>query len=148
MKDSFNRSIESFYESYFGINALYDSWAKYHGLTSASLFVLYIIHEYPSECTQRFICDKLFYPKQTVNAILNSFIQQGHVVTEIATADKRSKVVLLTEKGQKYADELLRKLRTFEENALSNMKADERQGMIYGTANFYEQLKYTLDSYK
>jgi DNA-binding MarR family transcriptional regulator len=148
MKNSLNKSLESFYDSYFGINAIYDRWAKLHGLTSGSLFVLYIIHEYPIECTQRFICDKLFYPKQTVNAILNSFIQQGYVITTIAKEDKRSKTVSFTENGQKYADELLSKLRSFEEEALINMNIDERHAMIRGTANFYEQLKNILDSYE
>lgn len=148
MNTGLEESIKSFYDSYFGINALYDKWAKIHGLTSNSLFVLQIIYEYPSECTQRFICEKLFYPKQTVNAILNSFIQQKYVVKEIAQEDKRNKIVSFTEAGQKYADELLNKLRHFEEEALLNMGTDERNAMLKTTSAFYEQLKKTLYSYE
>lgn len=141
-------NIKNFYESYLGINDLYDKWVKFHGLTSNSLFVLQIIHEYPNECTQHFICDKLFYPKQTVNAILNSFIQQGYVVKQISQTDKRNKTIFFTELGQKYADELLCKLMLFEEEALISMGIDERNAMLRTMFSFYKQLKESLYSYK
>lgn len=148
MNTRLEESIKNFYDSYFGINALYDQWAKIHGLTSNSLFVLQMIYEYPEECTQRFICEKLFYPKQTVNAILNLFIKQGYVVKQIAPTDKRNKTISFTASGQKYADELLGKLRCFEEEALLNMGTDERNAMIRANFAFYEQLKKTLHSYE
>lgn len=145
MRTEIEKNIKNFYDSYFGIDALYNKWAKMHGLTSNSLFVLYMLHEYPNECTQRFICEMLYYPKQTVNAIFNSFIQQGYVEKVIAKEDKRNKIVSLTEAGQKYADELLNKLHLFEGEALLNMGEDERNAMLKTNFIFYEQLKKVLD---
>nr|WP_314466193.1 MarR family winged helix-turn-helix transcriptional regulator [uncultured Clostridium sp.] len=130
MKTKIEESIKYFYDTYLGIDALYDKWAKIHGLTSNSLFVLYMLHEYPNQCTQRFICEKLYYPKQTVNAIFNTFIQQGYVEKVISKDNKRNKIVSFTEAGQKYADELLNKLHLFEGEALLNMGEDERNAML------------------
>lgn len=116
-----------------------------HGLTSNSLFVLYMLRKYPNQCTQHFICEKLYYPKQTVNAIFNTFIHLGYVEKVISKDDKRSKILSFTEVGEKYADEILNKLHQFEEEALLNMKEDERISMINTNHIFYEQLKNVLD---
>ncbi|MDF2986181.1 MAG: MarR family transcriptional regulator [Eubacterium sp.] len=147
MLDEIKESIMSYYEVYFGIGAIYEKLAKAHGLTSSSLFVLHIIHEYPEQCTQHFICEKLLYPKQTVNTILDSFEKKGYILKKVSNYDKRNKTILLTEAGQKYADSILSNMLHLEEAAFMNMGADERKAMLNGERAFLDQLTRMLDSF-
>lgn len=146
MLDEIRESIRCYYEVYFGISAVYEKLAKMHGLTSASLFVLLIIQEYPEQCTQRLICDKLLFPKQTVNTILDLFEKKGLIYKKVADYDKRNKYILLTEPGRKYADCILSDTLHIEEEALVNMGADARKAMLHGESAFLEQLTLALNS--
>lgn len=146
MINGIRESITGYYEVYFGIGAVYEKLAKMHGLTSGSLFVLYIIHEYPDQCTQHFICEKLLYPKQTVNTILDSFEKKGYISKQVANYDKRNKHILLTESGQKFADCILSDMFHMEEAAFANMDADERKAMLKGERAFLKQLTQIMDS--
>ncbi len=146
MINDIKESIEDYYDVYFGMGAIYEKLAKMHGLSSISLFVLYMLQEYPDQCTQRFICEKLFYPKQTVNTILYSFEKKGYILKEIANYDKRNKHISLTESGQKYAGSILSDMIHIEETAFLNMGADERKAMLRGENAFLEQLTLAFNS--
>jgi len=87
--------IRTYYDVYFGFNAIYEKLAKMHGITASSLFVLYMIKEYPDQCTQRLICEKLCFPKQTVNTILDSFEKKGYILKKVSSYDKRNKNIFL-----------------------------------------------------
>ncbi|MFT4008105.1 MAG: MarR family transcriptional regulator [Lacrimispora sp.] len=138
--------LESYYDVYFGVDAVYEQFAKLHGLTSSSLFILTMIYQHPKECTQHFICDKLFYPKQTVNTILDSFEKKGYIFKEKNVQDKRNKNVYLTEAGQQYADVILSDMRYLEETALTNMRPEERTAMLQGEQAFLIQLTQALST--
>ncbi len=133
-------TVKKYYDFWLGINALYEKWAKKHGLTYNSLFALYVIRKYPEQCTQHFICEKLLLPKQTVNAILLSFEKKGYVTKKEAESDRRNKYVSLTDAGQSFADTVLSQLYRFEENALMQMSTDERDSMIVNSHLFLEKL--------
>lgn len=146
MLNEIKEALNSYYEVYFSIGAIYEKLAKMHGLTSSSLFVLYMIQEYPDQCTQRFICEKLLYPKQTVNTILDSFEKKGYILKKVANYDKRNKHISLTESGQKYADSILSDMFRLEETAFMNMGAQERKAMLHGENAFLEQLTMAFNS--
>lgn len=140
MEKAIRETVKNYYDVFFGIGALYERFAKSHELTSTSLFVLYVIHEYPDQCTQRFICEKLFYPKQTVNTVLNLFEKKGLIKREIASSDKRNKYIMLTDPGKDYAERILGSMLTLEEKAFLNMGEAKRVGMLEGERSFLEQL--------
>lgn len=140
MNHDIKTDIRNYYSFWFGINALYEAWAKKHGLTSNALFTLYIIHESPTHCTQRFICERLLLPKQTVNTILDSFEKKGYITKKVMSEDRRNKHVLLTESGMEYTDRLLAELYHFEEQALLSMAPENRAGMIENSHLFLNRL--------
>ncbi|MNZ79365.1 putative HTH-type transcriptional regulator [compost metagenome] len=146
MQHEVKEAIKNYYDVYFAVGAIYERLAKMHDLTSSSLFVLYLIQEYPDQCTQRFICEKLLYPKQTVNTILDSLEKKGYIFKQVAKHDKRNKNILLTEAGQKYADRILSDMLRLEETAFLNMNPDERNSMLRGERVFLEQLTLTLNT--
>ena len=145
MFDEINNHIKTYYQILFSTNAVYGKLAKKHGLTACSLFVLYVIHEYPEQCTQRLICEKLLYPKQTVNAILDSFEKKGYIKREAAHEDKRSKRIELTPTGKSYADSVLSDMFQLEENALLNLEPGLRKAMLQGELAFYGQLQKYIE---
>lgn len=133
-------ALQSYYQIFCEINAIYEKLAKLHGLTSTSLFVLQTLVDNKDNCTQQLISKSLCYPKQTVNSILNAFIYKGYIVKEVAPADKRVKYLLLTEKGKIYAAEVLRDMQKMEEEAFAQMSESERNAMFLGEQAFYKQL--------
>lgn len=146
MRDDIRKAITDYYEVYFSINAVYEKLAKMHGLTSSTLFVLHTIYENQGQCTQRLICDKLFYPKQTVNTILDSFGKKGFILKQVADFDKRNKYILLTESGKRYAESVIADMLYMEEAAFTNMDTAERQAMLSGEHAFLKQLTRILNS--
>lgn len=146
MRDDIRAAIKNYYEFFFSISAIYETLAKMHGLTSSSLFVLHLLYQHPGQCTQRFICEKLLYPKQTVNTILASFAKKGYIVKEIANVDKRNKYIALTESGKNYAAAVLADMLHMEEVSFANMDAAARNAMMVGERAFLEQLTQSLHS--
>lgn len=145
MNDDLKSAMDSYYAYWFGMSAFYESWAKKRGLTSNGLFALYVIHEHPTCCTQRLICEKLLLPKQTVNAILETFEKKGYVLKKTMKEDRRNKQLLLTQEGQSYTDELLYELFDLESRALQSMQSAERTAMLESSHHFLNALLASFD---
>ena len=79
MHKELQRIRHGYYDLWFGTNAVYERWAKSHGLNNNLLLTLYLLKEFPNDCTQHLICEKLMLPKQTVNSIRQAvgFYQSG-----------------------------------------------------------------------
>lgn len=137
--------LKEYYEIYFSINSAYERLAKHHGLTSSALFVLYIMLDYPQGCTQKLICEKLFYPKQTVNAILKGFEKDGYISKETSGQDRRGKNITLTISGQAYAEKVLTAVVEFEQAVLLNMSDQERMYFMEGERVFLKQITKMID---
>lgn len=146
MQSEIKAAVREYYELFFNIGAVYEKLAKRQGLTSSALFVLHMLYEYQDQCTQRLICEKLLYPKQTVNTILNSFAKQGYIQKETVALDKRNKYIGLTEAGRKYAGSVLAPMFHMEETALAKMDAAERKAMLDSQRIFLNQLTHSLRS--
>lgn len=65
MHKELQRIRHGYYDLWFGTNAVYERWAKSHGLNNNLLLTLYLLKEFPNDCTQHLICEKLMLPKQT-----------------------------------------------------------------------------------
>lgn len=139
-------SIKGYYDVYFGVNALYEKFAKEQGLTSSALFVLCVLYDHPQESTESMICAKLFYPKQTVNAILAAYEKQGYIQKTIQSADKRRKILGLTAAGQAYAQAIVTRMRCIEERAFAGMSPEARRWMRQGEQEFMRQLTLAMEA--
>ncbi|MDL2205561.1 MarR family winged helix-turn-helix transcriptional regulator [Eubacteriales bacterium OttesenSCG-928-N13] len=112
------------------IDRAYEEYAKAKGLTYISITVLEIIFAYQDTCTQKLICDQTHYPKQSVNLVVKSFWESGYVELKETTSDRRNKMILLTEKGRKYAEEIITPLWTADEVAVSSLGTQKRDELI------------------
>ena len=137
--------IKSYYDFWFGTTNLYENWAKKYGLTNISLFVLETIYDLNGRCTAKDICERLLFPKQTVNSILKRFTESGWIVLQIAQQDKRNKVISLTPAGMRYADDILEKLYRLEEKAMQKLSTQEREEMKKQNAKFLHMLQQAME---
>ena len=133
------------YDLWFGTNAVYERWAKSHGLNNNLLLTLYLLKEFPNDCTQHLICEKLMLPKQTVNSILSGLEYKGFVEKIISPTDKRVKVLLSRSQAAAYADGLLQKMDDFEERALRNMTDAQRNALLEGGFAWMKALRDAID---
>lgn len=139
------RIRHGYYDLWFGTNAVYERWAKSHGLNNNLLLTLYLLKEFPNDCTQHLICEKLMLPKQTVNSILSGLEDKGFVEKIISPTDKRVKLLVFTSQGAAYADGLLQKMDDFEERALRNMTDAQRNALLEGGFAWMKALRDAID---
>lgn len=69
-----------YYELWGRMDAVYDRWAKAHGMTYTELMVLYALWETKQPITQRDLCQEQHLPKQTVNSVLHALAKRQLVV--------------------------------------------------------------------
>lgn len=81
-------------------NALYEDWARRRGLSYCELLVILALAEAEQGCTQKEICRAWQLPKQTVNSILKSLVEQELVELSPAAEDRRNKIICLTAPGR------------------------------------------------
>lgn len=110
-------------------NASYEEYAKSVGLSYTSLSVLSAIYSSPG-CTQKELAESCFLPKQTVNAVITSFLKNGWVKLEEMPEDRRNKTVNFTETGMENASKIIDKVRKCEDKAMSGLTKEQRDELL------------------
>lgn len=117
---------------------LYEKWAKQHGINSYVLQIMYMI--YASEINkQKDIVEKYGMPKQTVNTVIVELQKKGYIRLTPDENDKRSKIIILTDEGCRYAENIVNPLLNCEKEVLAEM-GEERVEMLISTMNQYAEL--------
>ena len=130
--------LHNYYAVWQECNYVYGEWAKAHGLSINSLFVLSAIHEGGEGCTQKKISQRWMIPKQTVNMILKDFQKKGLVELLPLQKDKRNKQICFTQAGADYANTIITKLRKAELYAVEKVGAEGMGQLNDNTALFVE----------
>ncbi len=102
--------LQRFYFLWKEGNAMYEEWAREHGLSSNSVLILYSLYECGENCTQKSISQKWSIPKQTVNTILREFVSKGYIELTASKEDRRNKLLRLTADGEVYAGRIIEAL--------------------------------------
>ncbi len=118
--------IESWYTQWILVERLYTEFAKRYDIASSAVFVLRTILEHPAGCTQRFICEALIYPKQTVSSIIQTLLNKGFVLKRQSREDKRNFEIYLTEKGTVFVLDMMADLQKAEEEAFMAILPEDR----------------------
>lgn len=135
------RELQRYYSLWKDGNAMYEEWAKAHGLSSNGVLVLYSLHGDNGECTQKSISHKWCIPKQTVNTILKDFLNKGYVKMTSDSEDKRNKLVCLTDSGKEFADDIIGKLQNRETYVIEKMGLENIIAMNDNTELFIKLFK-------
>lgn len=125
--------VKQFGETIFRWNAAYDEYSKSIGLTYSRLLILELLSTNPDTCTQKLLCEKTFFPKQTVNGIITDFVKQGLVKLEDIPSDRRNKLILQTESGKEIIDKMVSKSINAAYKAMERLDETQREALIANT---------------
>lgn len=135
MRDEIRGQIARYCELLHTWNASYEEYAKSVGFSYTSLSLLEAIYEEPN-CTQKQLAEICFLPKQTVNAVITSFLKKGWVTLEELPEDRRNKAVNLTEAGAAKAAETITKIHESEHRAMSSLTEEQRRALLELTKTY------------
>lgn len=116
-------------------NVAYAEYAKSKGLSHTSLSIMDMLYRMPN-CTQKEIADNCFLPKQTVNAVITTFLKNGWVTLEEVPEDRRNKTVNFTEAGLAKANDVMKHIRSSEMQALKKLTAKQQDTLFKLTETF------------
>ncbi len=102
------------------LRGVYSAWSKKHGVSYNEMLVLYTIRD-NGFCTQKQICDSYLLPKQTVNHVISSMLDNGLLCDSPENSSGREKAFVFTDKGRAYAEPLLVSLGEVEERSVDAM---------------------------
>lgn len=111
------------------INSIYEEYAKSVGLSYTSLYTLHMI-ALTRDCTQKYIAEQMFLPKQTINSVISAFHKQGLIELREKAEDKRHKTLHLTPKGQQFAKQIFPQIEAAEQNSIAQFSEEERSEFL------------------
>lgn len=118
-----SKDLNRFYLTWQRLNHIYEEYAKQYGLTYISLFILQLIDD---GTTQKELCDTLYFPKQTVNKVIQSFEKKGYIELVENQKDGRSRSILLTKKGKLFQQEVIPCIEQAEHSAFAALSKEEQ----------------------
>ena len=110
--------------------ALYDEYAKRHGMLMKTLLVVNVLFYSKEGMTQAEICKRTFQSKQTVNLIIKNLLSDRYVTVTEVPESKRSKIVQMTEAGRAYYEKVVRHITWAEDTAMSMFTPEEQKQLV------------------
>ena len=120
--------------------ALYDEYAKRHGMLMKTLLVVNVLFYAKEGMTQKEICQRTFHSKQTVNLIIKNLLADGYVTVAEMPEDKRNKIVRMTDAGRAYCEKVVRHITWAEDTAMSLFTPEEQKQLIDLSRTFTKNL--------
>ena len=136
--------LRQYYESWLGLDAVYEKWAARRGVTFNVFNMLTMLYEQEEPLSQAELCRRLHLSKQTVASVIDSLEKRGMAVRRVAQDDRRSRVVVLTEAGSAAARELSEAVKRFEIRALSMLQPEEREAMVDAMCKLQKSMEQAL----
>lgn len=119
-------------------NALYAKAAALLGVGYPEMMVLYAL-ETMGELTQKEIAERFGMQKQTVNSVVRALTKRGMLQLVAGRADKREKLLVLTDSGRDYAHTIISPLRRIEDKLYETIGEEKLQAM-YETLDLFNLL--------
>ena len=120
--------------------ALYDEYAKRHGMMMKTLLVVNVLFYAKDGMTQKDICQRTFQSKQTVNLIIKNLLAENYVTVTEVPENKRSKIVQMTDAGRAYCEKVVRHITWAEDTAMSMFTPEEQKQLIDLSRTFTNNL--------
>lgn len=120
--------------------ALYDEYAKRHGMLMKTLLVVNVLFYAKEGMTQKEICQRTFQSKQTVNLIVKNLLTNSYATVAELPEDGRSKQIWMTEAGRSYCEKVVRHITWAEDTAMSMFSPEEQKQLIDLSRTFTQNL--------
>ena len=129
------KQITTIKRNYFKLANIYSELADYFLITPFYLKLLTIIHTSRNKCTQKYLVESFNIPKQTINTAIQVFIDKDYIKLEPNPKDKREKLIILSEFGEKVISNIIGRIEKIEESVLKEFTQEE----IYAYISFEEK---------
>ena len=120
--------------------ALYDEYAKRHGMMMKTLLVVNVLFYAKDGMTQKDICQRTFQSKQTVNLIIKNLLAENYVTVTEVPENRRNKIVRMTDAGRAYCEKVVRHITWAEDTAMSMFTPEQQQQLIDLSRTFTKNL--------
>ena len=110
-------------------DALYSELARRSGLSDCAFWLLYSLRDTEGICRQKDICGQWTLSKQTVNSALTRLESQG-LILEPEAGNAKSKRILLTDKGDRFAEQHIDQVFELEQRVLHRMGEAAVEAML------------------
>ncbi len=118
-------ALAAYNELYKEQDDLYRAVARGFGLSDCAFWVLYALREAERPMTQSDVCAAVYQPKQTVHSALKKLIGEG-CLRLAEGRDRRSKYLVLTERGEALARRTVDPVMAAETAAMDTLTEAER----------------------
>ncbi|KAA8829473.1 MarR family winged helix-turn-helix transcriptional regulator [Bifidobacterium myosotis] len=139
--------LDRFFDELHRIDVALADYGRRLGLSDSTMCVLDYLNDHDG-VSQREICDYTMLPRQTVNNVISSFMDQGYIRFGESEGDRRVKTVWFTESGRRYCNALIAPERGAEYRAMSELDPDLRDAMIRGMEIFGREFRRQLRAVK
>lgn len=129
MKSPVRKRITRMYEAVYAVEDTYRSYAEMKKIGYLDFLFFYEMLSDPEPFTQKKMCDLLEISKTTMNSLVKRWMAKGYLRLEPGSPDARTKVMVLTESGSRFAHDLVDPIFEMEEEAIQNV-SDEDLEMI------------------
>lgn len=140
MKTNEMEPLAVFNQLYKKMDEIYHQYAKEHGISETTLWLLYSVYEDDAVYTQRELCAAWHYPPQTVNSILKGLEKQEIIRLEAIPGNQKNKRIVLTEKGKQLTDQVIAPLYLAEQRSFQGLGKEEREALLSLTRKYVELL--------
>ena len=117
--------------------------ARKSGLKINTLSLLFALDDGQAR-TQKQICEEWIIPKTTINTVVKECVENG-LVELLPKENSKEKLVCLTTKGQKYAQEVLELFYQIENAAMAEVLAEYSPQFIQAVEYYADCLKNKVD---
>lgn len=122
-------------------NKAYNELASKDGLSYNQMVILYYIQSH-NNVTQKNIVNDMLIPKQTINTILNNWINAGYISFENKLT-KKNKIILLTEFGKKELEPKITYVMDKEAIILERL-GDVTKSLVLSNLNYLKIMKEVI----
>ena len=122
------------------------NYAKAHGLSGTAFYILYSLVDSNMPLTQRELCRKWAYPRQTVNSALKTLKKQGVIELRFSPDNQKSKEIHLTEKGLHIAEEIIAPFIKADSSAFASLSQEECTVLLAALQKYNSNLTLGLKS--
>lgn len=103
----------------------YSSFARKMGVDTSELYVVDALWDEDEGISQRAICERCDMGKQTVSAIRKRLGARDFVTAHPSEADKRERIMVLTDEGREWWSQPIERMRELEVKAAESITAEE-----------------------
>lgn len=89
------------------LGKIYHNYAASYELSDTAFWLLYSIWDMGEGCTQRDICEKWFFKRQSINSAIKNLEAKGYLVLEDAHDNRKLKRIMLTETGRTFTKKVM-----------------------------------------